>query len=167
MKNIIVLLFLTPFITLAHPLKMSFFNVKYTPETDSVFIELRAFSNDMSDAIKQEMQKEISFENWTGEYDSVLNEFIKKHTLIKFGDKQLNLEFYQYDYDSSKDLIIMKYQFSAIPLKKGDKVILSNRLLIKQYGPEQVNIFRIQIPQVANTTVTCFKDYDTQTFIMK
>ncbi len=166
-KSIAILLFLFPIMVIAHPIKMSLIYIEYKPESKTVYVECRMFADDLSLAISQEVSKKVSVGYWDDRERDIVNEFIKKHVKVKLGNKTLNLDFSEQDFDRSQNVVTLKYEFSSITLKAGEKVTMSNNLFFKQFKFAQTNVFQLEIPRVAQTTLQCYMDDYSKTFTVK
>lgn len=166
-KIIFATLFLLPFIVAAHPIKMSLLYIEYEPDNKTVYMECRLFGDDLSMAIEEEMGTKIRLGYWSDLEQDLINKFIKKHIKVSFGDQVYNLEYYDGDYNKSNNVVTLKYQFASIVLNAGEKITMSNDLFFKQFTYAQTNVFDLQIPKVAETTIECSMNNYTKTFTVK
>ena len=166
-KTLLALIYLLPLLVMSHPIKMSMLYVEYKPESKSLVVECRLFGDDLTVAIEEEMGRKINLGYWGDTEQELVNSFIEKHVNIRFGSRVCNLQFYDYEYNRSNNLVTLRYEFNAIALQVGDKVVLTNSLFFKQFSYMQTNILQIQIPKVAETTVECSMNDYTKTYIVK
>ena len=156
-------------VCLSHPLKMSLLYINYNPSTKLTYVECRLFSDDFKLAIEEEMLPKvpINFANMSLEQKTTINNFINKHIKVIIGNVKLDLEFYDFIYNHFNNTLTLKYEYPSIKYNKGEKVVLTNSLLFKQFELAQINIFELDIPRVAKTTIRCFKDDYTETFTIQ
>ncbi len=167
-KNVVIFLCLFPFLITAHPIRMSLLYIDYTPEDHSIYLECRLFGDDMKMAIEEEMSSTINLEDyWTDTEQKTVNTFIKKHIKVSFGNRTLALDFNDYEYNSANNVVTLRYEFSSLILKTGEQVIMSNDLFFKQFRQDQTNIFQLEIPNVAETTIQCDMNNFTQIFTIE
>ena len=169
MKKLLFTFFLLPFLCSAHPIKMSLLYINYDADAKSVYMECRLFSDDLSFAIQQELAPPfpLNYGHLTEKQKYTVNEFINKHINVSFGDKKLRLEYYDYEYNSNTNVLTFKYDFPSISLIKGQKIFMSNSLFFKQFKFAQTNVFEVDIPKVAQSTIQCYYDDYAKTFTVK
>ena len=167
MKYLFAFLFLFPIILPAHPIKMSLFFIGYKTETNSGYVECRMFGDDLNLAIEEEMSQKISLGYWSKEEEEIVNEFVNKHVQLSFGERTLLLDFYEQEFDPSNNVITLKYFIPSLPLNSGETIALTNSLFFKQFRQAQTNIFQLDIPNVAETTLHCYMNDYTKIFTIK
>lgn len=160
LRKVLFGLFLFSVLSVAHPKKVSFILIRYTPEQESAYMELKVFVDDLQLAIKDEMAAEIGTKNWNEPERKLVNAFIQKHVQLSFGRQSIDLAFCHTDYTPSNNLMTLKYELSSLPLSAGEQVSVSNTLFFKQFPRDQVNRYELQIPKVVEATLVCRNERD-------
>lgn len=166
-KLISLLLFLPLGVLFAHPIKMSLIYMDYDANDQSLFIECRLFSDDLTLGIEEELKQSIGEFNWTLKENELVNRFINQHIQISIGEQQLVFTPYETIFDKPQKVVFLRYEFHPIALIEGQKVTITNDILFNQFQYGQTNVLQIEIPRVAETMMQSDMDNYSITFKIK
>ena len=168
MKSLFYLLiFGGPLVAIAHPLKMSLVYMEYDTTDQSLFVECRFFTDDLSLAIEEEMAVRISEFNWSPEDEMVVNQYINQHVQLSIGDHLFKFEPYEVIFERDQKVVFLRYEFRPVLLIAGQQMTISNDALFRQFQYGQTNVLQIEIPRIAETMMQSDMDNYTQTFKIK
>ena len=152
---------------MAHPIRMSMVYMEYDETDESLFIECRFFTDDLTLGIEDELNKKIGEFNWAQKEAQVVDEYINQHIKIGIGNKELNLQPYETFFNKSQRAVFLRYEYKGIKLIAGEKFFVSNDILFKQFQYGQTNVLQIEIPRVAFTMMQSDMDNYEITFTIK
>ena len=141
--------------------------MEYDANDQTLFIECRLFTDDLTLAIEDEYEKNINQFDWSWEHGQVVNQFINQHVQISIGNQNLLFDPYETIFDKTQKVVFLRYEFRPIELIKGQKLIVTNDLLFKQFNYGQTNVLQIESPSIAETMIQSDMDDYTITFNIK
>lgn len=115
------LLMLFSFAPVRHPYHVSICDIQHHPESKSLQISLRIFTDDLEETLKKNYAKKIdlSHEDTSNEADSLLMHYLRGHLQISTDDKQKKWKYLGYESRNDGTMIFLE-SLNTPRLKKID-----------------------------------------------
>jgi len=145
--SLLILLF-TVLIQLSftHPLKLTASLVEYNPDKKTIRMECRVFMDDFKKSIHSLILDDIDITNPTEEDKKRIEVYFNKYYKISINEKKIPLVYKDFEIKEKYNVITYKFLDQDIDIKKGDKLLIENTLLFKDFGYVQSNIIAMQFP---------------------
>jgi len=142
MANILFQWLLTASVALVHPFYVSMTDMNYNPQSKSLEISVRIFTEDFENTLRKYHAEKIDIlhpqdQNKMNEY---VNDYIQKHLQLKVNDKPVTLSFVGYEQQTES---IWTY-FEVKNMTKPDKINVVNSLL-HDYNTNQINMMHAKV----------------------
>ncbi len=150
-------LFLISWLYIFHPFFVSVTEIKQNPANHSIEISCRMFYDDLEKALKKQyhVQLDIVKPKDKVQINKLINDYIKKHLLIRVDGKALNLNFV--GYEIQEDGAWSYFEVKGINAVK--EVQVHDDLLFEQH-PEQINMMHVIIGNQRKSTKVDNPDAD-------
>ncbi len=150
-------LFLITWFHIFHPFYVSVTEIKQNPVNHSIEISCRMFYDDLEKALEKQnhVQLDIVKTKDKAQINKLINEYVKKHLLIRADGKLLNLNFI--GYEIQEDGAWSYFEVKGINAVK--EVQVHDDLLFEQH-PEQINMMHVIINNQRKSTKVDNPDAD-------
>lgn len=150
-------LFLFSLFHLFHPFFVSVTEIKQNTSNHSIEISCRMFYDDLEKALEKQnhVQLDIVKPKDKAQINQFINEYVKKHLLIRADGKPLNLNFI--GYEIQEDGAWSYFEVKGINAVK--EVQIHDDLLFEQH-PEQINMMHIIVGNQRKSTKVDNPDAD-------
>lgn len=142
-KIFILLSVLFVFSSFKHPLKLTASLIEYNPEANSIRMECRVFIDDFQNSINK---KDFNASNPTKEDQEEIEYFFNEFYHIMVNGKKLPLDYKSSAVFEGYNVLVIKFAENDITIKKGDNLLVENKLLFEQFGYLQSNRITIRVP---------------------
>ena len=142
---------------LLHPFFVSVTEIKQNPTNHSLEISCRMFSDDLEKALEKQfhVQLDVIKPKDKVQMNKLINEYVKKHLLIRADGKLLNYTYVGYEIQEGAAWSYFEVK-GIEPIKR---VTIHNDLLYEQH-PEQVNMMHVTIGSQRKSTKVNYPDAD-------
>lgn len=128
----------------SHPIKLTSSEIKYDEKSKSVRIECKVFIDDFAPAISSSLLTSLNQKNLTKDDKRRIENYFTENYKIVINNKNLAWEIDSYDI--SKNVLTIIYYNQNITIKKGDQLIIENKLLFETFKEVQSNWMTIRFP---------------------
>lgn len=149
--------FLIWWFTVFHPFYVSVTEIKQNPANHSIEISCRMFYDDLEKALEKQyrVQLDIVKPKDKTQINKLINDYVKKHLIIKADGKTLNFNFI--GYEIQEDGTWSYFEVKGIELVK--QVDVHDDLLYEQH-PEQINMMHVIVGNQRKSTKVDNPDAD-------
>ncbi len=149
--------FLIWWFTVFHPFYVSVTEIKQNPANHSIEVSCRMFYDDLEKALekKYRVQLDIVKPKDKTQINKLINDYVKKHLIIKADGKTLNFNFI--GYEIQEDGAWCYFEVKGIELVK--QVDVHDDLLYEQH-PEQINMMHVIVGSQRKSTKVDNPDSD-------
>ena len=154
---LLLTLFLS-FSSFVHPLKVSASLIEYDPDKKTIRVESKVFIDDFLKSIANE---EMDVNKLSDSDKLAIEAYYKESYIIKINGKETPLKYSSSDVDLNFNVLTIKFEETALTVKKRDKIEIINRLLFNEFGFLQSNRMELRFPPFFNSAyVECTKVRD-------
>ena len=141
-----------------HPLKLTASLIEYNPVTNKIRMECRVFIDDFENSINK---KDFNSSNLTKENKEVIESFFNEFYNITINGKRLTHTYKSSEIIEGYNVLVIKFDENDISIKKGDNILIENKLFFEQFGYLQSNRVTIRVPPffTEKNYETKWKDY--------
>jgi len=149
--------FLIWWFTVFHPFYVSVTEIKQNPANHSIEISCRMFYDDLEKALEKQyrVQLDIVKPKDKTQINKLINDYVKKHLMIRVDGKALNLNYV--GYEIQEDGAWCYFEVKGIELVK--QVDVHDDLLYEQH-PEQINMMHVIVGNQRKSTKVDNPDAD-------
>ena len=126
-----------------HPIKLTASLIEYNPETNKISLECRVFIDDFKYSINKQ---DFNESNLTKEDKEVIESFFNEFYTIKINDKILTHTYKSSEVIEGYNIFIIRFEETDITIKKGDNILVENKLFFEQFKDFQKNRVTIRVP---------------------
>lgn len=127
-----------------HPLKLTASEIRYNEKSKQINMECKVFVDDFGPAVNSTIMKKILDSNLSDDDKLAIENYFALNYRILVNDKLIPLKIA--DYTVKSNVLNLVFAKQSITLKKGDKLVIENNLLFKEFGPVQSNWVTLRIP---------------------
>ncbi len=137
---ILVLLVSTSF---NHPLKLTTSLLEYNSAKKSLNIECRVFIDDFQNTLNR---SGMNASNLTKEDIEEIEYYFDEFYRIVVNSRKLTLNYTSSQVLGGNTVLSLKFRVDDLTIKKGDYLLIENRLFFEEFGPLQSNKMTLRIP---------------------
>ena len=126
-----------------HPLKLTASLIEYKPTTTSIRMECRVFIDDFENSLNKE---NFNAHSLSKEDQAEIEYFFDQFYTIQINGKKFPLNFKSSEILEGYNVLVIKFAENDLKIKKGDHLLVENKLLFEQFGSLQSNRMTIRIP---------------------
>ncbi|MEM7297272.1 MAG: DUF6702 family protein [Bacteroidota bacterium] len=141
----------------SHPIKLTTSLIEYNEEKKRMDMECRVFIDDFQNTINRGFDASNLTKADIAEIEYYFDEFYR----IVIGSKKLILNYESSNVYGSNTVLSLKFSVDDVTIKKGDALLIENKLFFTEYGPLQSNKMTLRIPPFVSEGYheTTFQDY--------
>ncbi len=144
--------FLWPSKTLSHPLKLSASLIEYDHAQETIRMECKVFIDDFDTSLFLSVLKGVARDKLSNaDKRRAIEKYFKRDYKIEVNGKHVPLKVEATKVLLGHNILIIYFEKTKLPMKKGDKLKISNTMLFRDFGAEQMNRIAVRIPSFGIT----------------
>lgn len=126
-----------------HPIKLTTSLIEYSSKENSLNIECRVFIDDFQNTLNR---KGLNASNLSKEDIEEIEYYFDEYYRIVVNSRKLILNYQSSQVYGSNTVLSLKFKVDNLTIKKGDALLIENKLFFTEFGPLQSNKMTLRIP---------------------